>query len=201
MVALVRTEWSGTSGGPGLSQMAILGAAGGIWNPDGTQGAVNAVRTFWDSLKSYLPDELRLTVSPVVDDYDEITGQLRASFVAGAAPNVVAGTSATGYAGGAGLKVTWNTGQIRNGRRVRGSTFIVPIANTVFTSNGTIGTAQMTSINTAAATMLAQLTAAGTSMAVWSRPVTSPVPRGGSVHEVLTGSCSSKTAILRGRRD
>lgn len=201
MVALVRTEWSGTSGGPGVTQLAVTGAAGGIWNPTGTQGAVNAVRTFWDAVKGYLPDELKLTVSPVIDDYDTNSGDLVGSYVAATAPLVVVGTSVGVYAGGAGFKLTWNTGQIREGRRVRGSTFIVPAASAVYTNTGTITTAVTTAVNTAAANLITALAANETSLAVWSRPRILPTPRGGLAYSVATGATSAKTAILRGRRD
>lgn len=201
MVAIVRTEWAGTSGGPGLTQFAVLGAAGGIWNPSGTQSAVNAVRTFWDSLKANLPDEVKLTVSPVIDDYDTVTGDLMGSYVAGTAPLVVAGTSSSGYAGGAGGKMIWNTGQIRNGKRVKGSTFIVPLSLGVFSTTGSVGTTFVSLANTSAASLLSQLAAGGTSLAVWSRPGTPEKPRAGFATEVLTGSLSNKSAILRGRRD
>lgn len=201
MVAIVRTSWSGTSGGPGLTQFAVLGAAGGIWNPSGTQAAVNAVRTFWDALKSNLPDELKLDVSPVIDDYDTVTGDLVGSYVAGTAPLQVAGTSAGSYVGGAGAKVTWNTGQIRNGKRVKGSTYLVPISNGVFGATGTVGPTAVTTINLAASNLLSQLAAGGTSMAVWSRPGPPARPRAGFATEVLTGTCNLKSAILRGRRD
>lgn len=201
MVAIVRTAWSGTSGGPGLTQFAVLGAAGGIWNPSGTQSAVNAVRTFWDSIKALLPDELKLDISPVIDDYDTVTGDLVGSYVAGTAPVQVIGTSAQSYVGGAGAKITWNTGQIRNGKRVKGSTFLVPIASTVFGPTGTVSVASITTVNTAANTMLSQLAAGGTSLAVWSRPGPPSKPRAGFATEVLTGSVNNKSAILRGRRD
>lgn len=201
MVALVRTEWSGTSGGPGLTQLAVLGAAGGIWNPGGTQGAVDSVRAFWDSLKGLLPNELSLQVSPVIDDYDTNTGELVGSFVAATTPTQVLGTSATNYAAGAGFKVTWNTGSIRDGRRVRGSTFVVPAASGVYDTSGLITSAAKTTVNTAAAALILALDTADTSLAVWSRPRELPTVRTGLAYDVETGSCSSKTAILRGRRD
>lgn len=201
MVAIVRTEWSGTSGGPGLTQMAVLGAAGGIWNPGGTQAAVNAVRAFWASLTGQLPNELSLVVSPVIDDYDTVSGELVGSYTAGTSPAPVLGTSTATYAAGAGFKVTWNTGQIRNGRRVRGSTFVVPAAQVVYDTSGRIIGTTQTVVNNAAGTLLSALGSAGTSMAVWSRPRELPTPRGGYATEVVTGTCSSKTAIMRGRRD
>lgn len=200
-VAIVRTEWSGTSGGPGLTQLAVMGAAGGDWNPAGTQSAVNAVRKFWDSLKGYLPDEVKLTVMPVIDSYDRISGDLVASHVAGAAPSQVIGTSAGGYAGGVGVKISWNTNQIRMGRRVRGSTFLVPLQSAAFGATGTVVPAVITQVNISAATLITDLAAGATPLGVWSRPGTPEKPRAGFVTEVVTGTCSQKSALMRGRRD
>lgn len=205
IVGIVRTEWSGTSGGPGLTQHAVMGAAGGDWNPSGAQDAVNAVRAFWAAITSHLPDELRLNVSPVVDTYTYADGELFSSSTAGNAPAVVAGTSTAGYAGGSGVKINWNTGQIRNGRRVRGATFIVPVASTVWTANGTLGAVATSAFNTAAANLLTALSAGGTSLCVYSRPLPvserNPQGRAGFTTQVTSGSVSNKSAILRGRRD
>jgi hypothetical protein len=201
MVAIVRTEWSGTSGGPGLTQLCTMGLS--EYTAANAQAAVNAVRAFWVALAPDLPDELRLSVQPVVDIYNDLTGELQASHTAAVAPSVVAGAAAGSYIGGAGAKVSWNTGSIHNGRRVRGSTFIVPLSNAVFTATGTVGTSFITSTNTAANTMIAALTTAATPMVVWSRPKT---PAGlpavdGAVFLVSSGSVGAKSAILRGRRD
>jgi len=201
IVGIVRSEWSGTTGGPGLTQFAVQGAAGGDWNPTGAQTAVNAVRAFWAALASNFPDEIRIQVNPVVDTYNAVNGELFSSHVAGTAPAVVAGTSTAGYAGGAGCKVTWNTSQIRNGRRIRGATFLVPMSAAVFTANGTVGGVAISTINTAASNMISALAAGATPMAVWSRPRIVPEPRDGFSTEVLTGSAGTKSAILRGRRD
>ena len=204
MVSIVRTAWSGTSGGPGVTQMALLGATGEDWNPGGAQGAVNAVRGFWDSIKLYLPDELTLTVSPIVDSYDRETGELTLSTIAATAPATVVGTGTGGYAGGAGMKVTWETGQIRDKRRVRGSTFIVPATAASFTVTGTVSTTTKNVVNNAAAAMMTALGVANTSLGVWSRPreVSLALPaRAGAAFEVTAGICSNKSAILRGRRD
>jgi len=204
IIGIVRSEWSGTSGGPGLSQHAVMGAAGGDWNPTGAQSAVNAVRAFWAALASNLPDEVRIQVSPVVDTYNRDDGELFSSNTAGTVPGVVAGTSTSGYAGGAGVKVTWNTNQIRNGRRVRGATFVVPISGAIWTANGNIGTVAATTFNNAAAQLISSLASGGTPLAVWSRPhpATETKPeRLGFATEVTSGNVGMKSAILRGRRD
>jgi hypothetical protein len=181
--------------------MALQGAAGGEWNPSGTQAAVNAVRVFWDALGGYLPDELKLTVNPVIDVYDQATGQLTASYVAGTAPAQVTGRATGSYAGGVGFKVVWNTGQIRNGRRVKGSTFVVPGASNAFGLTGTVLPAVVVAVNAAAAQLISGLNAGGTPLAVWSRPRDTPSVRAGYSTEVTQGSTSSKSAIMRGRRD
>lgn len=201
MVAIVRTEWDGTSGGPGLTQMACLGTTG--FTAANAQAAVNAVRKFWDAVKGNLPDELKLTVSPVVDIYNETDAELVASSVAAVAPVVVLGTGTTGYAGGAGLKLNWNTGVIRLGRRVKGSTFIVPALASCFGTTGTPTTGTATAINTAANVLMADLTAGGTALLVWSRPlvVGGVITRTGATAGVISGSLAPKSAILRGRRD
>lgn len=204
MVALVRTAWSGTSGGPGVTQIALLGASGGIWNPGGEQTAVNAMRAFWDSIKALFPDELVLTVSPVVDYYNTQTGVLLGSNIAATPPTSVGGTSGAAYAGGAGFKVAWETGQIRDGRRVRGATYVVPAASTIFSGTGTVGSASRTTVNTAAATFISAITAGTMSVGVWSRPreaTETLEERAGAAYQASSGVCSTKSAILRGRRD
>jgi hypothetical protein len=201
MVAIVRTEWDGTSGGPGLTQMALIGGA--EFTAANAQSAVNAVRKFWQANVSYLPDELRLTVSPVVDIYRETDAELIGSVVAPVVPVQVIGISTQGYAGGAGIKLNWNTGVIRNGRRVKGSTFIVPIAMGAYGLTGTPLPATANTWNTAAQTLMADLTAGGTALAVWSRPLVKDqvITRTGSLSGVLSGTLAPKSAILRGRRD
>lgn len=201
MVAIVRTEWDGTSGGPGLSQMALLGSEG--FTAGNAQAAVNAVRKFWNSLAGALPDEVRLTVSPIVDIYNEGDGELTSSFVAAVNPLVVAGTGITGYAGGTGIKLNWNTGSIRNGRRVKGATFVVPALASSFTTTGTVSSGTLGTLNSAASVLLSDLTAGGTALAVWSRPlvVGGVVTRAGAITGVISGSAGVKSAILRGRRD
>lgn len=201
MVAIVRTNWAGTSGGPGLTQLALLGAAGGDWNPGGEQGAVDAVRTFWNSLVGLLPNELTLTVSPVIDVYNTENGELIASHVAPTPPANVVGTFTGVYAMATGVKVNWNTNQIRFGHRVKGATFIVPIGSTAFNNLGVVDSVTRGTIQTAANTLRNSLAANSTPLAVWSRPKTVPIPRAGFATEVAASEVNEKTAVLRGRRD
>lgn len=205
MVHLIRTNWQGTSGGPGLTQLAVDFADGSFGAMTAAQAtaATGAVRGFWDAIKGCLPNELTLTVLPVVDNYSAVTGELVGSVQAGTPATPVLGTNAAAYAMAAGLKINLNTATIQHGRRVRGSIFLVPAAG-CFSVTGTADAAWKTTINNAGAAMMNALSASGLQLKVWSRPI--PVgkpkgPRSGSTSLVVGMETNEKTAILRGRRD
>lgn len=204
-VAVVRTGWSGTSGGPGVTQMHVLGSNGFDELTAGqAQTAVNAVRQFWSAVSGYLPNEIVLITSPVVDQYDIASGELVSSVSAGTAPASVVGTSTAIFSMPTGVKMNLNTATIRNGRRVRGGVYIVPAASNVYSDAGAVSNATRTALNTAGAAMINSLTTAGLQLAVYSRPVPSGQPNGprsGGVANVTTMEANEKAAILRGRRD
>jgi hypothetical protein len=206
MVHLIRTSWTGTSGGLGLTQFAI-DTADASFGPLGTgdaQDAVNAARTFWDAIKANMPNEVSFVVSPVVDYYLTSDASLSGSVSAPTPPVAVLGTGTASYSMAAGLKLNWNTTTIRNGRRVRGSTFLVPTTSSAFNQTGTADTTVRTAINTAAAAYLNALSATGLKGVVWSRPLDEDDPNGprdGATADITGVEVSEKTAILRGRRD
>lgn len=204
-VGIVRTEWAGLTGGPGLTQMAIAANPAGQFLAAEIQTAVNAVRAFWAALVTLLPDEASLTVNATVDQFNEVDGTLEYSGTAATPPAVVIGTSAASYQAGAGMKVSWETGTIQNGRRVRGATYIVPASGGVFTSDGVVSSTSRTTVNTACANLISTLTSADLFLQVWSRqlknPDTGAVERNGFRTQVTSGVCGEKGAFLRGRRD
>jgi hypothetical protein len=162
------------------------------------------MRTFWDAIKIYMPNEVSFTVSPVVDYYLTHNAELDGSVQAPTPPTPVTGTGTTAYSMAAGLKLNWNTTTIRNGRRVRGSTFLVPTVSGAFSVTGTADSSTRTAIQAAAATFLNSLSATGLKGVVWSRPLTAEElhgPRDGATADITAAEVSEKTAILRGRRD
>lgn len=203
MVHIVRTSWLGTSGGPGLTQLAVNQTPTAVTalTPAEAQGAVDAVRGFWDAIKALMPDEIVLTVSPVVDMYDRTSGTLMGTTSAPTAPLSVTGTSGLSYQMAAGAKVNLNTANIIDGRRVRGSIFLVPASSAMYTATGVISSTSRTTVNNAGNAMRAALATAGLDLFVWSRP-TSPGPStDGAISAVSGIETSEKGAILRGRRD
>lgn len=204
-IGKISTSWSGTSGGPGITQLFFDDPATfGPLDANDAQAAVNAMRTYWDAIKALLPNEIVLTVSATVDQYDPVTGELEGTATAATAPTSVTGTATAGYAMASGVRVNFPTGVIRNGRRVRGAHYIVPISSLAYSAVGNVESSTRTTINTAGAAFRAALTTAGLRLVVWSRPVDADQPNGprvGDVAEVTGWDTSEKGAVLRGRRD
>lgn len=204
MIGKIVTTWAGTSGGPGITQLYVNPVGQTLVTAAQAQSAVNAVRAFWDATKTYLPDEVTLTVQPTVDMYDHGNGTLTNTVSAATPPTSVVGGSATNFSMAAGGKMNLQTASINNGRRVRGSIYIVPMASVGFSASGTISATVRTALNTAGSSMLASLGAAGLELLVWGRPLkdaSKVVIRPGTINPVISIDTAEKTAILRGRRD
>lgn len=206
MVHIVRTQWAGTSGGPGLTQMAVdtTDSTFGALTPGQAQSAVDAVRAFWSALSTHLPDEILLTVSPVVDYYLVHNAQLAGSASAPTPPANVTGSSVGVYSMATGPKINLNTGQVRNGRRVRGSIYVVPGGSVTMGPSGMCSASTKTAFNTAGTNLRTALAAGGLKLGVWSRPVAADQPKGprdGAWTDVSALECNEKLAVLRGRRD
>lgn len=200
--AVVKTQWAGTSGGPGLTQHVVQAISDPhTWDASEAQIVVNAVRTFWNAHPQYLSTDLSLTVLPTVDIYTVATGELVGSYVAASAPATVTGTNVGSYSMATGAKLNLLTSTIRDGRRVRGAWFIVPTSGDVFDNNGQVSSTPRANWVTDANALMTTLTAAGLELAVWSRPSPGAGSSDGAISPVTAFSVNAKGAILRGRRD
>lgn len=180
----IRVELTGITALPGLMTFYSVVAV---------PSAKAAVETFLDAIKVYLPNPLTARVPNSGDLIEDSTGKLVGSWSEGSATNVT-GTGAGAYAAGVGVRVQWNTNGIRNGRRVRGATFVCPLVASVFDSAGTIGSTPLTAIQTAADTLAADGT-----LLVWSRPG-SPGGSDGDSNSVTSALVPDRITALRSRR-
>jgi len=200
-VAIVRTEWGGLTGGPGLTQMAFAFAEGGnIWDSENAQYIVDSVRTFWAAHPGTLPNNIVLTVSPVVDVHDPLSGALIASSTAPTPPAAVTGTNNGSFSFSQGVKIILKTSQIRNRRRIHGGIYIVPCAGDVFSNDGVVTSTPITDWLDALQVMRSHLLDATMDLYVWSRPTTATSNNGG-LSEVTGAEIKTRGAVLRGRRD
>lgn len=157
-LARMRVTWQGWPGAPGYSNFYCEAAAGAL--------PLAQIRTFFDTVKSYLPAGLTLSFPGSGDIIDPATGNLSGAWSETAQTNVV-GTGSGNYAGNAGAVVHWLTDSIVRGRRLRGRTFLVPLVTGAYDTLGSLGTTPLATLQSAASTLVG---AASTPLEVWSRP-------------------------------
>lgn len=189
----VKVLWTGMPGAPGVSTH-YLGSAPAAAD-------LTAFRTFYNALIAGLPNTLTLTIPGSGDILDETTGTITGTWTA-TAPSTVVGTAASGYAAPVGTLAHWVTGGVVRGRRVRGTTFIVPTVNQFEPGGTPIGT-WITTLQTAATALVTSL---GANLVVWARPLRDPDPphaivEPGSLHGVTGATVPDKAMVLRSRRD
>ena len=185
-ISRIRAAWQNWPGAPGVSTFyAVMGPA---------QSEVDGVRAFFNALAALLPSGLTITVPPSGDNIDDATGQIVGAWSVTTPPAVVTGTGAGNYAGNAGACVHWTTGSVLLGRRVKGTTFLVPLVSTAFATDGSIGAATLTTLQTAAAGLVTAWAGNGK---VWSRKTQF---RQGSSYTVTGSSVPDLAISLRSRR-
>lgn len=183
----VRTVFSGMQGSPWLNTL-FFNEAGGT-----AQQAVTAVGTFWGAVDALIDSEVDWTTEPDVTLIDAVSGS---------PTGIVTTTPVTGTGSAVGdavpaatqALVRWRTGAFPAGREVRGRTF-VPALVEASNDNGKLLAASQTTIQTAAAALIAD---ANSVLVVWKRP--NP-PAIGSYANVIASSVWGDFAVLRSRRD
>lgn len=198
-IARIKMQWSGFTGGPGFSVFHFRDFTAGEVDQATVDGAITKVRAFATAIAGDVPNGTQFQVQGDVEVIEETNGQLIdvLSSDGGAA---IPSTAPAGlaYSAASGACVTWRTNGIRNGRRIRGRTFIVPMHGSAYDTNGTIGPTIVPKFVTAANNLRDQ-TGAG-DLGVWARP-TAPGANDGIWYVVTGSTVNDKVAILRSRRD
>lgn len=195
----VVTRWDGFAGSPGFTNLHFRDFDTDT-NPDSAQvsSAINKVAGFFGAIAGLLPAAARLQVQREVDVLESTTGELLNSLNFTGTLNPIAGTATGSVAGPAGAVVNWRTGNVRNGRRIRGRTFLVPLATTAYETDGSLVSSALNTIQTAATTLIGQT--GNPDFGVWARP-SGPTATDG-IWVVATGaSVPDMVAVLRSRRD
>lgn len=191
MVQQYRALWAIPNAGPSMSTFHFQASS-----ELSAQAAADNVRAFFNAITGYIPNEVTIAFDTEVTTMDTATGQLTGSIPV-TAPPTVTGDDTGPWAGGSGFRVVWATGAIVAGRRVRGSTFLVPAAGQDFTTGGVPSSAARSAINSAAQTLIDAGAGDSAELQVWSRPRPG---RPGSVHNVVSATLSPLPATLRGRK-
>jgi hypothetical protein len=188
----IRVPIAGLDGGPGVAV---------FYAPSGDTTAVAALVTFYNAIKNFHPGGVAWTVPSSGDTINDANGELVGTWTQSGGATVTSTSAAGAYAAGVGARVLWQTSGIVHKRRVRGSTFLVPLLGANYQNNGTILDATVTSLQNAVNTLVGS-----SSLQIWSRPhkETPPNPnnpdRDGASYEVTAGVVSDLVTTLRSRR-
>jgi hypothetical protein len=190
----VRVPWSGSLvTGPAVSTFYAA--------PGALTGWRDALVALFTAVKPHVPAGITWEIPSTADILDEGTGKLTGTFAIGAAGTVTSNTVANEVKPGVGCRIRWHTAGVVGGRRVTGTTFIVPIQATLY-PNGLVSSSVTTSLNAACAAYIA---VAGFTPVVYSPLVNNvPDPKGrnrpGASSEILSGDVASQMTWLRSRR-
>lgn len=198
----VKIRWSGFTGAPGYTVLHYrdfdaAGGGGGNVTAASAQGAADRASSFASQIRSLVPSIVTMAVENDVDVLEDTTGELVTSFgVTGALS--FTGSGAGAFSAPVGAVVNWRTGGVRNGRRVRGRSFIVPLAAGAFGTDGQLLPASVTTLQTAATAAVNQT---GTpDLGVYARP-TAVGATDGAWFVATSASVPRLGAVLRSRRD
>lgn len=186
-----RVVWSGWQGAPGYTNLFSRVAD---QQQHDYEAHATAVAAFFSALSNRLPPAVTLRIDPEVAVIEDTTGEIQSFHQLTSIPTIVGGSGSAGnFAAPAGAAVDWVTDGIREGRRVIGRTFLVPLRTNVFEDDGTLAAAAIADISAAASAYADNAPAP----VVWSRPRPG---REGSSHSVTGSRVRDQAVVLRTRR-
>ena len=188
LISQGRIVWQTGGGGTGYSVLNFTVAA--------TQAEAdvrgNLMGNFAQNIDVVMPSAVTWSIDEELRILDDTDGSLQGTFAISPTNSSGIGTGGTTYAMGVGGSIVWDTGAIVAGRRARGRTFIVPMADAGYDVNGTLVEAVRTNIQGPATTL-----AGSGDLVVWSRPTPDRV---GTSNVVTSGRASDDIAWLRTRK-
>jgi hypothetical protein len=195
----VKINWTGFQGGPGYSNLYFEPVPeSDPWTTINVQAAVDKTQTWLATWRTALPATVVTGIDSQVAELDEQSGNIESFFTA-AVVTPAPGTQAGTYSAPSGACVNWTTGGVRNGRRVRGRTFMVPISSFAMSPDGTFENTFLGNWRAAAATFTGDSN--GNRLVVWARPTPGALIPDGGAYDVIGSSINDKAAVLTSRRD
>lgn len=182
-VARIRVTWTGAPvTGPGVSTFYL--------NSSVTAGWPAALMTLFTALKNNVPPGITWTIPGDADILDMATGVLKTTNSPGGGGTIVSNGSPADYKPGVGARIRWNTTGVVGGRRVKGTTFVVPLYASEI-PNGVLNPLTASSWTTAAN---AYKNTTGIVPAIYSRPRPARTVKGVS-HPARDGSIANITSV------
>lgn len=198
----VKLNWSGFPGAPGLSVFHFRDfdtEPGAGISEAGAQAAVDRIDSFITAIRTYIPQGVMLRTEAEVEVIEETDGKLQDMFTTvPAAAQAGAMSTASGFSAPSGAVINWRTSGVRNGRRIRGRTFLVPLGAGSYQSDGTLASAAQTGLAAAAQALID--TSGSPDLGVYARP-SAPGATDGNWVVATSSNVPDLAAVLRSRRD
>lgn len=191
----VQTTLSGFAGGPGLMTNYFTSGAYDVATATRVRDRVQALLS--SGLRTVLWNDVTWSVHPEVDVISPDTGQITDTFSINTAQVGVGTAGANAAPIAAAALVRWGTDTYIAGRRLRGRSFISPLAADAIGTDGEIKGGIASGMDTHLAAFIAVPTE-GDAAVVWHRPVSGS---GGSAGQITSGLMPLKVAVLTSRRD
>lgn len=189
-ISRLRVAWTGFPGAPGVST---------FYSTDAAKMRTDVIALF-SAILGPLPADVHLSVPSQGDIVDVDTGVIVGGWSDGA-ETLFQGASQEVYAAPVGAVILWSTSAFTGGRRLKGRTFIVPLASGAFFQDGSLGAAVSAILNDAAAAYAAS--GAGTHV-IYRRPkhptLSDPRTWLGSTGPIIGGTVPDMAAVLTSRR-
>jgi hypothetical protein len=196
-LARVTINWTGFIGAPGYTNLYWRNTTPGTITQNVVDEAVSKTDTWLTQMKTVIASTVTVGIDASVEEINDATGALVA-FWTGAPAAASAGTSAGAYSAAAGACIAWSTNAVRNNRRIRGRTFIVPVGGASLAVDGTLDALELSTLRSASDALRAS--GADARLVIWGRPTT-PGGTDGVSAEVIASNVQDKTAVLTSRRD
>jgi hypothetical protein len=165
---------------------------------------MTGLKNFYNAIKDLFPLTLGSTIPNNGDQINENDGKITGVWSGSGGGGAVSAAASASYSGATGLVIDWLTGGIVNGHRVMGRTYIVPGANAIYDTQGSINTTTINAVGTAVNALLASYV---DGMKVWSRPYDPPSDgkphppaRVGSMHTITSARIPDLAVTMRSRR-
>lgn len=185
-----RALWQSWPGAPGYSNFY----ASGVGDPTVGASWVASIADLFNAIKAYLPSGLTIVMDGVIDEINDVNGQITDQ-ISVTVPAPVVGAGSGNYSGATGGLISWTTGSFVAGRRSRGRTYLVPLISTAFASDGSMGTGFLSAAKSAADAYLAANDGA---TVIFRRP-TPTHPVGGSA-AITSAFVPDLAVVMRSRR-
>jgi len=194
-IARLRTVTTGYQGAPGVTTMYLRNRSGSAWSAIASQ-LIQQVADAWDEALALFPTYFHYAVDSEVQVISAETGLMVETHTGTPVSGV--GTANMGWGpSAAGVLVRYYTAGINNGKRVKGSNYLVPVAIAAADTDGKVASTYL-GYAQAFADSISQTGTYG-QLVVYSRK--SSINANGSAYDVTEATAQDSFTILRSRRD